>query len=506
MHSNLCVFHLQKVSSFDREHQVGPRVKQLSASEEKKIDEAIELVNEFAQISTAEDMKTEEKPEHGSDTGSPGSSPRQRGLFSLRKKSSPKQERTFSDEIANLPRDLNEEVTPEAKEVYNMLVVQGSLKDKDDAHRMTRQMRARRSLEHQERETNGLPAVTAKPRNVNMNIRAPAGIPSRSNNARNASRTTVDTEEMDTNPLRRLRHIQVVAPRFRAPRSTDHDPAPVSKSNGHDSQSANLNPNMQFFAKLQEQERENEDKDGDGGGDIGGDGTDSTGSADCGSPNDIPLPPRRPLRPSVNRPPRQRKYPLDLSNYGHHHHQEDTARNGSDSENHISVASVTLSRCQSPPTSTDLSLTRESDDGVFSGSDSSSILEPRSELAMASPSHCLHPAAASAQFSVKSVSCSAAELGLFDNKDSFWSQKVNFDEMATESDSDLGDENSPSMSGRYKTSDNVSYEDLLEFALDGADKRYSVCFGFITTFLSLRVCTLIGGNGETTQTSGEKAV
>ena len=479
------VCSLQKVSASDREPHASPGMKQLSASEEKKIDEAIELVNEFAQISTAEDMNPEEKPEHNPDVGSPGSSPRQRSLFSLRKKTSPKPERTFSDEIANLPRDLNEEVTPEAQEVYNMLVVRGSLKD--DGHRLTREMRARRSLEHQERDSNGHPPVsahlsapvtapvTAKPRNINMNIRAPAGIPGRSNNARNASRTAVDPDEMDTNPLRRLRHIQVVAPRFRAPRTTDPDP----KTNGHDAQSANLNPNMQFFAKLHEQERESED----------GGTADDTGSADCTCPNDIPLPPRRPLRPSVTRPPRQRKYPLDLSNYGLHH-QEDTGRNGSDSESHVSVASLTLSQRQ-------CDATRDTDDGVFSGSDSSSILEPKSDVATASPSHCLRSGAAPAQFSVKSVSCSAAQLGLFDNKDSFWSQKVNFDEMATESDSDLGDD-SPAMSGRYKTSDNVSYEDLLEFALDGAEKRYSVCFRFFTSSLSLRVRTPIGGAGDRT--------
>ena len=447
------------MSTFDRDHQVGPRVKQLSASEEKKIDEAIELVTEFAQISTAEDMNTEEKPEHGSDVASPGSSPRQRSLFGLRKKSSPKHERTFSDEIANLPRDLNEEVTPEAQEVYNMLVVRGSMKEKNDTHLLSRERRARRSLEHQE---NGSPVVAPKSRNVNMNIRAPAGIPGRSNNAKNASRSTVEADEMDTNPLRRLRHIQVVAPRFRAPSSKE--PEPVPKSNGHDSQSPNLNPNMQFFAKLHEQEREKEDRNGGAG-----DATDSTGSADCSSPTDPPLPPRRSVQAPVSRPPRQRKYPLDLSHYGHDHN----GRNGSDSESDLSVASTMLSHCHSPRTD---HMMRESDDGVFSGSDSSSTLEPKCD--QATPSPCLH-SPVSTQFSVKSIACSAADLGIFDSKDSFWLQKVNFDEMATESDSDLGDENSPSMTGRYKTCDNVSYEDLLEFALDGADKRYSVCFGFV---------------------------
>ena len=446
------------MSTFDREHPVGPRVKQLSASEEKKIDEAIELVTEFAQISTAEDMNPEEKPEVDA---SPGSSPRQRSLFGLRKKSSPKHERTFSDEIANLPRDMNKEVTPEAQEVYNMLVVRGSVKEKNDKHLLSRERRARRSMEHQE---NGSPVVAPKSRNVNMNIRAPAGIPGRGGNAKNARSTVVDpADEMDTNPLRRLRHIQVVAPRFRAPSSKEPDPAPAAKSNGHDSQSPNLNPNMQFFAKLHEQERENEDRNGGG---AGGDAdSNSTGSAECNSPTDPPLPPRRSVQdPPVSRPPRQRKYPLDLSHYGHN------GRNGSDSESDHSVASTMLSHSHSSRGD------HMTDDGVFSGSDSSSTLQcDQATSRLHSPI---------SQFSVKTVACTAADLGIFDSNDSFWLQKVNFDEMAAaESDSDLGDDHSPSMTGRYKTCDNVSYEDLLEFALDGSSqKRYSVCFGFVFRF------------------------
>jgi hypothetical protein len=69
----------------------------------------------------------------------------------------------------------------------------------------------------------------------------------------------------------------------------------------------------------------------------------------------------------------------------------------------------------------------------------------------------------------------ARELGYGDAADLFWCRPVDFDRMAlSQSELDLLDELDPSqppMAGRYKTSDAVSYEDLMEFALDRPNRR-----------------------------------
>ena len=67
-------------------------------------------------------------------------------------------------------------------------------------------------------------------------------------------------------------------------------------------------------------------------------------------------------------------------------------------------------------------------------------------------------------FCVKAIRQSAVQMGLEDQDDVFWSRKVNFEEFQFEND----DSDFPS-TVRYKTSDSVSYEDLMEFALDQDD-------------------------------------
>ena len=163
-----------------------------------------------------------------------------------------------------------------------------------------------------------------------------------------------------------------------------------------------------------------------------------------GSNNPVPLPPRRPLRPgTINSKPRERKYPLDTSDSDRVDRTQTM-----DSEGHSDRLSDQPS--SATHSSSELNTTRESDDSVF---DSENEQKRQQFPSLVN----------SSQFCVKNVRLNAEDLGINDNSDTFWSNSVNFEEFPEVNDGDT----TPHQGGfRYKTSDNVSYEDLLEFALD----------------------------------------
>jgi hypothetical protein len=67
------------------------------------------------------------------------------------------------------------------------------------------------------------------------------------------------------------------------------------------------------------------------------------------------------------------------------------------------------------------------------------------------------------RFSPHSVQCSLETAGFFNQQDPFWQQSVHLpDRSPAASDADV----SPLLQVTYKNSDNVSYEDLLDFSLD----------------------------------------
>ena len=109
----------------------GPRlqakVKPMSTSDERMMEEAISMANEFASHSERMQFQRQESvtSEH-SDSGA--ESPRLISRIKASIKRSPKQERqrTFSE---SLHQDSTEEVPVEAQEAYNMLVVHGSVKE-----------------------------------------------------------------------------------------------------------------------------------------------------------------------------------------------------------------------------------------------------------------------------------------------------------------------------------------------------------------------------------------
>lgn len=75
------------------------------------------------------------------------------------------------------------------------------------------------------------------------------------------------------------------------------------------------------------------------------------------------------------------------------------------------------------------------------------------------------------KLNIKNIKLNAAELGLHDKADLFWVKSVNFDlPERSLSERDLLQDVCAPIPGRYEASDSVSYEDLMEFALDGSSK------------------------------------
>ncbi|ELT92181.1 hypothetical protein CAPTEDRAFT_228268 [Capitella teleta] len=334
-------------------------IKPLSASDERKIDAAIELAAELASRQSMDRTSTASADSAG-DTPCAGEEEASTWSRFTRSSTANKQpeRKTYTEELASLSTDMNEAVTPEAQEAYNLLVGKGSAKEKSSFQAL----RERRSLRQQQQPvTTERASLRNGHRSVNMNLRKPQGIPVRG--AKDAVTPTEGAAE-EVNPLRRLRESTV--------------------SNGG---GANLNANAPFFAKLKEQE------------------------AAEGMPV---VPPRVPFKKGVlNAKPPQRKHPLVMP---------------------------------------------------------SSSSSPQSVDRPASICSC-HDLSVN----VKAVTASARDLGILNGQDSFWSESVNFRDLAPcgspqdewGAAGESSEEDSAPIPGRYKTSDTVSYEDLMEFALDG---------------------------------------
>lgn len=418
-------------SRSDSSKKESGRLKPLSASDERKIDAAIELANELASRQSMDrrsaasgDSESGATPSSElGDSGGEGSWSQKLSIRRSKSPSKPAERRTFTEEMAAMP---SEDVTPEAQEAYNLLVVKGSAKERNSStsssFQALREKRAQRQAQQQ--STSERSSSLRNGHRSNMNLRKPQGIPSRASMPAASSSgggmvAQLPGSEEEVNPLRRLRDSQstVVKPRPSSTRS--------ELTNGRPNEHLhrpNLNPNLSFFAKLKEQEMEN------GSGEHSDEGNSNTPS----------IPPRVPLKKStVNVKPRERRHPLDLS----------ASLNGGLRSKLDTDDSVFIDQCNSSGRGLDQSAARPF-----------SISSCDSQLSV----------------NVKAVTASAQELGIDNGTDSFWAEQVNFGEFACafEPDSDDEVEEHAPIPGRYKTSDTVSYEDLMEFALDGPHPRY----------------------------------
>lgn len=445
----------QSIPSWDScKNQEG--IKPLSAKEEKTIDEAIAVATEFAQMSVSGQStpKTPITPKDKQNKSPKGTvydpALDQEGkndtlssfksVFGIKKKNPSSEGRVFSEELSKSNSASKEDVSPEAQEVYNVLVGQGLQRERvDDAgttlehRRHVRDRRVRRSLEHQRHSgdlsSSAIDVEAAKERN--QKLKNPQGIPGRGPN-----KWSGGSEEVDTNPLRRLRESNTFSPRVpKLPTADGQDRLP-NGHNGAPPRSTSLDhirrPNIAtqssgVMTRLRDTDSE-QDHPSLHTTSHSVDGLASV-AVTSSYKKQPPVPPRKPLRPgTINSKPRERKYPLEM--------------NGSnqDSDNHSETDA------NSRPSSLHL----RGDEALE---------ESRDKIQKKSYSH-LPP------FAVKNVTCSAKEMGIGDESDNFWSKAVDFEALEVDSI------NAPPQEGglipiRYKSPDNVSYEDLMEFALDG---------------------------------------
>ncbi len=416
------VFLLQRLPSNKDKKQT---VKPMSAADEKQMDEAIAIANEFAQICTKEETTMSAPPQTESDGSAHEASPKSK-LFSLHKKSPKEEKPTFTEEMAKTA-ELTDDVSPEAQEAYNILVVKGSVKKREPSkgERLSvRERRTRRSLEHQQHESPKEKKKNGRP--VNMNIREPR-IPGR----RPIIPGGGGGDEVDTNPLRRLRDSQVMPPRptprppsaeYDSQKKTSNGDTPPKSTSLDSIRRPNLVAQSHFVSRCQDPESQCESRQR-----PLSSGDDTT--------NNVALPPRRPLRPgTINTKPRERKFPLDTDRSEQSQHI--------DSEGHSDQHSDQPSSANQ--SSSDLNTTHESEDSIFD-----SDAEQKQTQKFQSLVH-------KSQFCVKNVRLTAEQLGINDNSDTFWCDSVNFEDFPEVIEPGI----------RYKTPDNVSYEDLMEFALD----------------------------------------
>lgn len=182
------------------------------------------------------------------------------------------------------------------------------------------------------------------------------------------------------------------------------------------------------------------------------------------------VPPRVPLRQStVNAKPRQRHYPLPSgSTDKKRSYSEGTGTNFPDGarlnlprrdarSTSTDDGNSSSSEPQSPTGSKQLNCTHGSNDSVFEHR------SPGLATVASGVAGCLGQ---QRSVSVKNVKVNVEQLGFSDKNDPFWVKNATFDMSECHSESDLLREALTPIPGRYETSDCISYEDLMEFALE----------------------------------------
>ena len=365
--------------------------------------------------------------------------------------------------------------------------------------KLARESRLRRSLDHQR-----VGAAEGEAPAPNRNLREPQGIPGKSYTAPNGE----EEEEVDTNPLRMLRGGVIPVRGGRAGSGTNSTKPTLRHPKLHfNNQSLQHSVSVDTGSEriLSEADAELEQED------------DATtpppklpprSISVCDSTvNPLPLPPRNPLRPSsLYQKPRERKYPLLLdddddsgsqtsqSHAGDHVNDKASSKidkasseidkASSDGESpikHLPDPVVTACKALHDTDSSsysDLPLAplppvvqedNEMDDNVFEISDSPRVSKQLNLSSEGGSSGASTFPRGFKLFGLKNVTCNLEQLGFYNHQDPFWVKTVTFsDEQRCYSDRSTSTdaEASPLMLANYKSSDGVSYEDLLDFAID----------------------------------------
>lgn len=518
----------------------------MSALAERQINEAIELAGTLARLSTEERSKLGPRTPGSFSDGC--SSPGGHFFFSLRKNRSSKEaeKKSFVDGLNSAAVDPDRGVmTPGALEAYDALVARtpgGETQVEEDKAELNR-----RSWESSggESSSSGERRLPPLPSHLALNgTRAPTReeVSRKHSEPHISTRTSLDIAiGYDGHPLARSLsadhsdeeihrtkpHVPLIShmdgidgltpPAYPAPS------APVARRPEHSS--ANLKPEVTLRTPehtingsppLLPEKKSRKDSV------VSLPSSDSPPLYRAPSPPPAPappaLPPRIRLRPStINCKPHQRRFPLasetlprSLSeattqpdafdfNCGSHHQPKTMPRQTSEANrsgnsdhrksrpNRPSHSVESRSSCES-----DIgNLTHESEDSVFSDS----AAPPARAKPQASGRSASLAGAGSGRplkLNIRNVKLNAAELGIYDKADLFWVKSVNFDlpeKSQSESDLLLQDVSAP-IPGRYETSDSVSYEDLMEFALDGPVRapRSGTCKSHVSLFSLFSVC------------------
>lgn len=188
------------------------------------------------------------------------------------------------------------------------------------------------------------------------------------------------------------------------------------------------------------------------------------------------VPPRVPLRQStVNVKPRQRHHPLPAGptadkkrsySEGTGTTFPDDTRLNLPRRDIRSTSSTDDGHLEphSPTGSKQLNITHGSNDSVF---------DRRSPGLVAVPPGVAGGHGPQRSFSAKNMKVNQDQVGISDKSDPFWGKNMTLDLLECHSESDLLREALTPIPGRYETSDCISYEDLMEFALENrTENRY----------------------------------
>lgn len=364
--------------------------------------------------------------------------------------------------------------------------------------KLARESRLRRSVDHQRG------VFTDSETTANKNLREPQGIPGK------LSVSVGDEDEVDTNPLRMLRGGVIPVRGGRAGSGIPSSSKPTLRHPKlHFNTSHSLQHSLSVDAgtdhvAVQSDDEELEEGAADESSTSGPPTLPPRSFSVCDSINPLPLPPRAPRRPgSLNQKPRQRMFPLvaDNDNSGVSVATTTAHNSGGDlsvsSENavenvlptkhlpaldRISAACNPLHEADSssyadlplappPPVDQEPTCINELDDNVFEKSESPRLskhlnLNLSSEGGTSGAS--TFPRGLKL-FGLKRIPCNLEQLGFYNHQDPFWVKSVFTGDTRCRSDRSTSTdaEASPLMLANYKQrSDGVSYEDLLDFALD----------------------------------------
>ncbi|KAK3104931.1 hypothetical protein FSP39_013435 [Pinctada imbricata] len=372
--------------------------------------------------------------------------------------------------------------------------------------KLARESRIRRSLDHQ-RGVLGDSGETGP----SKNIREPQGIP-----GKRFSSTNGDEDEEDTNPLRMLRGGAIPIRGGRVGQGTNSN----SSSVAFPKLRVNI-PALHHSMSVDSGARCVEHVNGDNALMLSNHGNECTDTPPAVPPrsysmrverskNPIPLPPRKPLTRSttLNAPPRGRKYPLLDTGFEEGVDQSQVTNEASSVAWQINhnTSPIKHERTSEPPPSppsspshspppplfpraknvqtenvtnnrnlnsiSDFQKVDDDDDNVFEP-EKSPVMERKSKNALSDSEQInssalrldlpLSNSSKSAtfprgNFRLQNIDCNLEQLGFYNGQDPFWDQNL--------TDGRSSEEVSPLMLANYKTEEGVSYEDLLDFALD----------------------------------------